>query len=303
MVDAAKQPNVISTPAATPTIRVALLVEYCGADFHGSQLQPERPTIQKAIQDALIALNLKTSAVSFAGRTDAGVHALGHVAHFDMAEGVLNNIPDLPEALNAVLPDSIAIRGAHIATGSDFNSRRDTSAKWYRYRIHNALHRSAWMQQATHCRPLLDVARMQEAARLLCGQHDFKSFKDSATDVTDDICDVRYINVMREGHLVTLDIVADRFLYKMVRNIAGTLMAIGNAEKPQPPHIVLDILGARDRRKAAATARPEGLTLMAIQYPAPYDFFAQDLTVRQLEQMLKQTEMESYDENLFRKAS
>lgn len=304
MLDTTVQPKPLSPEEST---RVALLVEYCGKDFHGSQFQPNRPTVQQALQDALAKLNLQTSAVSFAGRTDAGVNAQGQVAHVDIVPAGLAKVPDLAAALNAMLPASVSVRAAHLDTGAHFNSRRDATHKWYRYVIYNHDYRSAWAAQtgATHVRTPLNADLMRQAARLLLGTHDFKSFQDSDTEITETHCDIRHADVTKDGDFVILDIVANRFLYKMVRNLAGQLMAIGSAEMPQPPEHILNVLAARDRRQAAATAKPEGLTLMAIQYPAPFDFFADDRNVRQLSNSLKHPKMESLqnDENLLRKAS
>lgn len=287
-------------------MRVALLVEYCGKDFHGSQYQPQHATVQAALQAALKALNLKTSAVTFAGRTDAGVNAQGHVAHFDIEHAALMNIPQLDQALNAVLPETVSVKAVQLDAGQTFHSRRDAEAKWYRYVFHNAANRSVWaaVQATTHHRAPLNALWMDQAAQALLGSHDFKSFKDSDTDVTNDVCDILYAKVFRDGDAVIFDIVANRFLYKMVRNLAGQLLLIGNTERLLPPESISQVLAVRDRRQAAATARPEGLTLMAIQYKSPFNFFAQDRNVRQLSNMINQSQMESLqDENLFRKAS
>lgn len=305
MTDATVQTNDFQPEETDSIIRVALLVEYCGKKFFGSQFQPNRPTIQAEVQNALTRLGLETSAVSFAGRTDTGVNALGQVAHFDVAPDALKNIPTLPAALNAKLPDEIAIRACHLEVSPSFHSRREAEAKWYRYRIYNGRTRSALMgADCAHYPQLLDAVRMNEAAQLLLGRHDFKSFKDSDTVVTDDMCDIRYIHVARDGDFINFDVAANRFLYKMVRNMVGQLLFIGNTEAPQSPESILEVLAQRDRRKAATTARPEGLCLMAIIYPAPFNYFKLDSRVRQLENLLKLNQMESLqNENLFRKAS
>jgi tRNA pseudouridine38-40 synthase len=304
MTDATVQRNDYQPEENDPTIRVALLVEYCGTAFHGSQFQPGQPTVQQAIQTGLAQLHLTTSAVSFAGRTDAGVHALSQVAHFDLPEKALHTIPHLPSALNAVLPESVSIRGAYINTGMQFNSRRDASCKWYRYSIYNSVNRSVWA--ARHASALyrqpLDADAMNAAAQRLLGTHNFKSFKDSDTHVVNDICTVYHANVSRDGDFINFDIAADRFLYKMVRNIAGQLIAIGNTDKPLPPDTILTVLGQQDRSKAAAPARPEGLSLMAIDYKAPFNYFEADVYVQQLKTILKPMES-PHHENLFRKAS
>jgi len=284
--------------------RVALLVEYCGFGFHGSQFQPNHPTVQQELQVALERLNLRTSAVSFASRTDSGVHAVGQVAHFDVAQKSLVNVPDLASALNAVLPPTVSVRAVDYQVTRAFNSRRDATAKWYRYKIYNSLHRSVWAASnaALHYRPNLDADLMNAAASLLLGEHDFVSFKDFGSQVTDNICRVEHVNVAKDGDFIIFDIAANRFLYKMVRNIVGQLMVIGRASNPHPPEAIIQVLTERDRRKAAPSALPNGLALMAIQYKSPFNLFENDVYVKQFKNILKS--MESlHNENLFRKAS
>lgn len=304
MTDTTVQTQASQPEEKTLSIRVALLVEYCGQFFYGSQFQPNKSTVQSEMQGALSRLHLKASAVSFAGRTDANVNAYGQVGHFDIAENALSNIPNLTKALNAVLPETISVRDAYIDAGRQFNSRRDAQYKWYRYVIHNAATRSVWAERRSslHYAKPLDANRMAQAAKLLMGVHDFKSFKDSATKITNDICDIQHADVYRDGDFIIFDIAADRFLYKMVRNLVGQLMVIGNAKKPLPPETILQVLAEKDRQKAAKTACPKGLTLMAVLYKSPFNFFEKDVHVQQLKNILKP--MESLqNENLFRKAS
>lgn len=305
MTDATVQANPVQPEESDSSTRIALLVEYCGRNFFGSQFQPTRPTIQSELQEALRKLGLKTSAVTFAGRTDSGVNASGQVAHFDIAPEALRNIQDLPAALNSKLPGAIAIKAAQLGVSPKFHSRREAQYKWYRYRIYNSRTRSALMgPHAAHYPKALDANLMNQAAQLLLGSHDFKSFKDSDTPVTDDICNIQYIHVAKDGDFINFDVAANRFLYKMVRNMVGQLLLIGNVEAPQSPTSILEVLAQRDRRSAAATARPEGLCLMAIVYPTPFNYFELDSRVQQLNHLLKLNQMESLqNENLFRKAS
>jgi tRNA pseudouridine38-40 synthase len=305
MTDVTVQQNHLQPEESDSIIRIAFLVEYCGHFFHGSQFQPNLQTVQSAMQEALQKLNLKTSAVSFAGRTDAGVNAQGQVAHVDIARKALINVPNLAAALNAQLPSSIAIRDCYLDASASFHSRRDAQYKWYRYRVYNGRNRSALMgSDCVYYAKLVNEKRMEQAAKLLLGTHNFKSFKDSNSPITNDICTIRHIQVSRENDFINFDVAADRFLYKMVRNIAGQLLFIGNAETSQSPESILDVLAEQNRSKAAFTARPEGLSLMAIVYPSPFNYFESDFRVRQLAQLLKSNQMESLqNENLFRKAS
>jgi tRNA pseudouridine38-40 synthase len=153
-----------------------------------------------------------------------------------------------------------------------------------------------------HHKKPLDAERMYQAAQHLLGPHNFKSFKDSDTAVTNDFCTIAHVNVARDGDFIIFDIAADRFLYKMVRNIVGQLVAIGSTDKPLAHDTILTVLEQEDRRKAAATARPEGLSLMAILYKPPFNYFEKDVYVQQLKTILKPMES-PHHENLFRKAS
>lgn len=303
MTGTAVQPTSLSPEE---TIRVALLVEYCGESFKGSQFQPSQPTVQQALQDALRGLGLTTSAVSFASRTDAGVHARGQVAHVDIQPDELQNVPNLAYALNTLLSDSVSVQAVQPDVGHTFHSRRDAQAKWYRYRIYNGAHRSAWAQRtgAVHVHDTLDADRMQAAARLLMGTHNFRSFKGADTAVTDDVCHLHHVQVQRDGDYIHVDVVGNRFLYKMIRNLVGQLIALGKSPRTDAPERILDILAQQNRQSAAATAPAHGLTLMAIAYPQPVHFFARQPLPQHLETLLKTYKMESLqNENLFSKAS
>ena len=153
----------------------------------------------------------------------------------------------------------------------------------------------------------LDAEAMNRAARQLIGTHNFKSFKCPGTHVSDDVCNARFAQVSRQGELVIFDVVANRFLYKMVRNLMGQLVAIGRHN--QNPDTILNVLDQQDRRAAAPAAHPNGLCLMAVNYPASYNYFSRDPHVRILNQIVtldsemeSETNVSSY-ENLLRKAS
>jgi tRNA pseudouridine38-40 synthase len=287
--------------------RLALLVEYCGTVFHGSQFQPQQATVQGSLEKAVEQLGLVgASAVSFASRTDAGVHALGQVAHFDVPPAALKNIQDLASALNAVLPDSISVRDIHLGLDRTFNSRRDAAAKWYRYKIYNSKNRSVWALRnaALLHRTRLDAERMNQAASQLLGEHDFTSFKDLGSPEINTLCDIKHVQVARDGDMIILDIVANRFLYKMVRNLVAQLMVIGDTRRyvSTEDTTLLDLLHSRDRLKVPPGAPAEGLTLMAVSYKSPFKLFEKDVYVQQLKNILKPMES-SQNENIFRKAS
>lgn len=288
--------------------RVVLLLEYNGSPYSGSQFQSQGdrvlPTIQSEIEKALRRLNLQTSAVHLSGRTDAGVNARGQVAHFDLrSDEGLKNIPFLASSLNAVLPDSISVKAAVSGVSREFNSQRDATHRWYRYTVYNYKTRSAMApaDSAWESKPL-DVELMNRAAGMILGTHNFKAFRCSDSETPGDICTVYHSAVRREGNLVIFDIVANRFLYKMVRNLMGLLLMIGKRQTSLTPESIVEILESLDRNFVSwPTAKPEGLSLMAVQYPKGLNVFETDEHVQTLKQLLKMESMQ--DENLFRKAS
>ncbi len=286
--------------------RIALLLEYNGSAFSGSQFQPGQPTVQQAVMDALAKLNLDVSGFMMSGRTDAGVHARGQVAHFDIPAGSLQNIPNLVVALNAILPETVRVRDDRVDVGADFNSQRSAEYKWYRYTVYNASQPSVWAPlDSVWVKHPLDVSRMDQAAQRLLGTHNFKSFKCPDTPILDDVCHVYHAGVRQEGNLVIFDIVANRFLYKMVRNLMGQLLVIG--KQGLSPHTMTDVLAYQDRTQAAAIAKANGLSLMAVKYQEGHHFFESDPYVRFAQALYEQTSQikteSMQNENLFRKAS
>lgn len=278
-----------------PPQRLALHLEYNGGCFHGSQFQHQdgliRPTVEHALQEAFAALHIPLSALHFSGRTDAGVHAQGQVLHLDLEPNALAHIPHLPSSLNAKLPSSISIKGASPAA-AEFHSQLSAKQRWYRYQILNRPTRSAvapigstWVKEA------LCLETMTEAAIYLLGEHDFKSFKCPDTPNPENICVVSYVSLHKSDDFIIFDIVANRFLYKMVRNIVGLLVSIGKINAQQagafPPQRIQTVLNAGDRKEAGPSAKAEGLTLMAVQYSEPFNYFHQDPLVKALERFMK----------------
>jgi tRNA pseudouridine38-40 synthase len=288
--------------ASPPMQRVVLLVEYCGCDFSGSQFQTNASTVQEAVQIALQQLNIVAGPVTFSGRTDAGVNAKGQVAHFDIPLDALKQVPNLLAALNATLADTVSVKDYTITQDFGFHSTASAEWRWYQYRIYNGAERTVWMPRDTvHIKPPLDVERMQRGARYFLGEQNFESFKCLQADpAINPVCRVIHSQVYREGDEVVFDIVANRFLYKMVRNIMGLLIEIGSGADIQPENIP-SILEAKDRRKAGATAKPQGLSLMAVHYPKPWDYFQSHVYVTTLNQRIQ--ESSSNEKNIFCKAS
>jgi tRNA pseudouridine38-40 synthase len=240
-----------------------LIIEYDGGAYSGWQRQAADPTIQAEIESALAVMTRTKVSLIGAGRTDAGVHALGQAANFRCDTRLE------PEAvmkgLNSLLPADIAVRDCRLASES-FHARFDALSKVYRYRILNRETRSpvarrfAWFIH----RPL-DLDRMQAAARLLTGRHDFKAFESTGSPRAHTVRHVMAAEWTTEDpEVLSFRIEADGFLRCMVRNIVGTLVTVGLGKIA--PTGVLEILLSRDRRRAGATAPPQGLFLMEVAY-------------------------------------
>jgi tRNA pseudouridine38-40 synthase len=242
--------------------RLQLTVEYDGTDFAGWQRQANAPTVQAAIEDALAKMTGRFACVRGAGRTDAGVHARGQVAHVDVEAAI--PVEGLRRGLNALLPRAIAVRAVAEAA-ADFDARRSARGKLYRYQIWNddsrsvALDRFVW-----HLKRPLDVARMRAAAVPLVGRHDFAAFRAADCERRTTTRTVRRLDVVRVGALVTVDVEAEAFLKNMVRILAGTLVEAGLGKRS--PEDVARALASGDRRLAGATAPARGLTLVRVYY-------------------------------------
>ncbi|MDR7419483.1 MAG: tRNA pseudouridine(38-40) synthase TruA [Armatimonadota bacterium] len=244
--------------------RLALVIEYDGTGYAGWQRQPARPTIQAAIEDALARVTQESGRVVGAGRTDAGVHALGQVAHVETASRLMP--ARLRDALNAVLPADIAVREA-LEVAADFHARRDARLRVYRYAILVRPRRSALLRRyAHHVGTPLDLEAMRAGARALIGRHDFAAFRVVGTSTVSTMCDVRAVRVEARGDFVIVTVAADRFLRQMVRRITGTLLAVGRGDL-QPDGLAA-ILASRDNARAAPPAPACGLYLACVFYSA-----------------------------------
>ena len=201
-----------------------------------------------------------------AGRTDTGVHALCQVAHFDSESKRSERSWVL--GTNSNLPKSACVHWVR-EVPADFHARFSALARHYRYVILNRWVRPALdAGRVTWCRQPLDAGAMDQAARLLEGEHDFSSFRSSGCSANHAIRTVQGIRVLREGERVVLDVSANGFLYRMVRNIAGSLMQVGSGERDAA--WLREVLEQRDRRAAGATAGPEGLYFTGVRYPVAF---------------------------------
>lgn len=262
---------------------IKLTIAYNGADFHGWQFQPGIPTIQGALHDALQQIMQEKVTVHGASRTDAGVHALGQVAHFKTH----STLPaeEIQRAMNALLPPSVRIMAAE-EVGQDFHSRWMAQGKTYRYRIYRGPVLPPFdYRRALHYPWPLDESAMAEAARLFEGEHDFTSFAASSGSEEDDKDRdmqrlIRSSEIVREPNNDELAyLVRGRsFLRYMVRKIVGTLIEVGRSRLS--PTDIPEIFEARDRSRSGPTVAPEGLYLVAVEYPDPTDSLASFATRR-----------------------
>jgi tRNA pseudouridine38-40 synthase len=243
-----------------PTVR--LLLEYDGSRYAGWQRQPDRPTIQEAVETALFQLTQQTVSVIGAGRTDSGVHALGQVASFRIERDWTGR--QWIRGLNARLPEDIAVRAA-ATVSDDFHARHAAIGKLYEYRILNRAERPALDRDYLwHIHKPLDDTAMQGAAAALVGSHDFSSFEGALSDNEDPVCNVRQLDVVRQGDVVIIRAYGDRFLKQMVRAIVGTLVEVGHGRRT--PDSFRAILAAKDRTAAGRTAPAHGLYLVRVDY-------------------------------------
>jgi tRNA pseudouridine38-40 synthase len=242
--------------------RIRLTVEYDGTDFSGWQRQPNGPSIQGALEDALAQMTGAKTIVRGAGRTDAGVHALGQVACFDTEATI--PLVGFRRGLNQILPRAISVVAA-VEAHPEFDPRRWARGKLYRYSIWNADARSPRHQRfAWHLARPLDVAAMRAAARPLVGRHDFAAFRAADCESQTTVRTLRRLDVTRSGDVVEIEVEADAFLKNMVRILTGTLTDAGVGKLG--PADIERLLGSGDRTLAGPTAPPWGLTLVRVNY-------------------------------------
>ncbi|GAA0858398.1 tRNA pseudouridine(38-40) synthase TruA [Aliiglaciecola litoralis] len=249
------------------TNRIALGIEYDGAQYSGWQRQSTAPSVQMHLERALSIVANQPILVKCAGRTDAGVHATGQVVHFDSP--VFRPDRGWTMGVNANMPADIAVRWVK-SVPEDFHARFSAQARRYRYIIFNHPFRPAIMSQGvTHVYTALDHEKMHEAAQCLVGEHDFSAFRASLCQSKSPIRRLEHIEVTRKGQYIMIDVQANAFVHHMVRNIAGSLIVIGSGE--QPVDWMNKLLQDKDRTQAAATAKPNGLYLVKVVYPEQFE--------------------------------
>jgi tRNA pseudouridine38-40 synthase len=241
---------------------IRLEIEYLGARYHGWQRQPNLPTLQGVLEDCIHKICGEKINLIGAGRTDAGVHALGQVANFKTSSKL--KAQSWKNALNAVLPKDVVILKVH-AVDKTFHARRAARSKTYQYRILNRRTPSAILTPTTWHIPVpLNLESMRAATRSLVGYHDFASFCGKASTAKTTHARLFRLTVHGQKDLILINVQGTHFLQHMVRNIVGTLVQVGLGKVH--PKQMKQILKAKDRRVAGPTAPPQGLFLVRVNY-------------------------------------
>ncbi len=258
-------------------MRIALALEYAGTGFCGFQSQPSGCGVQDALERALGEIAGRAVAVTAAGRTDAGVHAVSQIVHFDTEAG--RPATAWVRGVNAHLPSGAAVLWAHPVADAAFHARFNATARHYTYLLCDRPERPALnaTRVGWYHRPL-DVAAMASGAQILVGEHDFSSFRAAECQAKTPVKTLARIAVARHGNLIRFDCSANAFLHHMIRNIVGALVYVGAGR--QPVRWIAELLAARDRTRGAPTFAAEGLYFRGADYAAGFGLPA---TVRDVE--------------------
>jgi len=243
-------------------MRVKAVIEYLGTAFAGWQVQPNQPTVQAALEKAVTVAVGERTRVEGAGRTDAGVHALGQVAGFDVPDDT--DLYRLRASLNGLTPPDISVVDL-AEVGDGFDPRRDARMRSYRYTIVNARPPSPLLNgRSWHVYPLIELALVARLAKALKGPHDFGAFRASDCQSDTTVREVHHSTWTRDDHLLTYDISANAFLKQMVRVLVGSMVdvALGKLDEDE----FLGLLEGGDRTEAGRTAPAEGLMLVSVDY-------------------------------------
>ncbi len=247
-------------------MRIALGVEYDGRGFCGWQSQADAASVQDRLESAIAEIAAEPVRVHAAGRTDAGVHALQQVVHFDTSSA--RPLSAWVRGVNRHLPDSIAVLWSR-AVPEDFHARFSAAGRHYRYLLFNrpvrpalASGRAGWF-----ARPL-ELSPMREAAAMLIGEHDFSAFRAAECQAKSPVKTLHRLAIGRQGDVITFELHASAFLHHMVRNIVGALVYVGNGR--QVPGWLATLLASRDRSRAAPTFAADGLYFAGVDYAAEW---------------------------------
>jgi tRNA pseudouridine38-40 synthase len=247
-------------------VRIAIGLEYDGTAYNGWQRQRTGIGVQALVEDALSSVANEDVRVTCAGRTDTGVHASGQVAHFDTESDRRPHGWVL--GANSSLPDDINLTWAQPVDDS-FHARFSATSRSYHYLILNRVQRSALYRDRAWCvHTDLDAERMHRAAQMLVGKHDFSAYRAAGCQASTPKREVTAISVSRDKDWLHLHVTANAFLQHMVRNVMGTLVAIGCGDKEED--WAGQVLGGKDRKRGGIAAPPHGLTLVGVAYPQEF---------------------------------
>lgn len=247
--------------------RYKLLIAYEGTQYCGWQIQPNGPTIQENLQNCIkIILHLPDVVVIGSGRTDAGVHAIGQVAHFNV-EQPIEKLNRFLYALNGTLPKDIRVKKIE-EVDADFHAQYSAKGKEYHYHLYLDRVMDPFRRRyCWHVYTKMDLELLKQGASLFTGEHDFSAFANEAHSGSagrDPVRNLYRLDVIKEEGGVRLEFEGDGFLYKMVRNIVGTLVDVASTKRPIED--ITKIFESKDRRKASLAAPPHGLFLVNVLY-------------------------------------
>lgn len=243
-------------------MNIKLNLEFDGTNYCGWQIQPDAPTVQGILKNAILNTTGEDVMPKGSSRTDSGVHAKGYVCNFHSDTTI--PVDKLPHALNCHLPEDVIVTGAE-AVADDFIASGSATKKTYRYTIDNSEFSDVFYNRyAWHYKYSLDVEKMKEAGQHFLGTHDFLGFAASGFSVKTTVRTIYELKIEQSGNIITMDITGNGFLYNMVRIIAGTLVYVGSG-KIDPKDIPL-IIASRDRTRAGITAPAKGLCLKEVFY-------------------------------------
>jgi len=241
---------------------IKITIEYDGTSYHGWQMQENAKTVQGEIMKAIKKITGEEVNIIGAGRTDAGVHALGQVANFKTETKI--PIDRIHRALNSVLPKDIVVKKAEEVDLS-FHARYCAKEKEYVYAIYNSTVPSAlWRNFTYHYSFPLDIEKMRKASKHFLGIHDFRAFMSTGSSIKDTVRSIKKLEIVKKREFVFIFISADGFLYNMVRIIAGTLLDVGIGKKA--PEDIPKIIESGDRSLAGLTLPAHGLCLKKVYY-------------------------------------
>ncbi len=245
-------------------LKYKLLLSYDGTNYSGWQVQPNASSIQTHLQKALSTILRTPISISGSGRTDSGVHALGQVAHFTHSTPIIPR--ELQHSLNGLLPQDIRVLSIEKVT-EDFHARYSATGKLYLYHLHTSP--DPFKRLYSYLLPFsINIGLLKKAAALFVGTHDFTSFSNEAhlgSASRNPVRTIKRLDIVEKENAITLEFEGDGFLYKMVRNISGTLLDVARGKIPVDE--IPKILKAKDRREAGTTAPAHGLFLAEVFYP------------------------------------